>query len=152
MAYFGDKKRKYQAEWRKSRRQQWIDAKGPCKQCGSNESLEIDHINPDDKQYHTRELWSRSAAIRDAELAKCQVLCWSCHQAKTKEEHRERFFGKPNFSARTIPDEKYLMVQKLVKSGMSERKACGLVGMCRGTYSSIKNRGHRKEVFGSRGR
>lgn len=80
-----DKQREFQREWMRKRRQKWIDKNGPCRQCGSSVKLEVDHIDPDTKLLNPARLWSLSEAKRNAELAKCQVLCGACHYMKTIE-------------------------------------------------------------------
>lgn len=76
--------REYQKKWISNRRTEWIKANGPCQVCGSDQDLEVDHIDPATKSMHPARIWSRRQEIRDEELAKCQVLCESCHMAKTK--------------------------------------------------------------------
>jgi len=76
-----EQKRKYQREWYANRRKQWIEANGPCILCGSNENLEVDHIDPNQKVTH--KIWSFTESKRNEELAKCQVLCRECHMEKT---------------------------------------------------------------------
>lgn len=49
--------------------------------CGSWDELEIDHIDPSQKVDHNVFSWSQER--RDAELAKCQVLCSKHHLEKT---------------------------------------------------------------------
>lgn len=82
-----DKKRKYQREWIKNRRFEWLAENGPCKQCGSSFELEVDHIDPKDKVTHR--IWSWSKERRLEELKKCQVLCQKCHAQKSLKD-----FGK----------------------------------------------------------
>lgn len=80
-------KRAYQRNWKARRRAEWIDAQGgACAECGSRESLEVDHIDPATKLCNPTLIWSRRKAFRDAELAKCQVLCRSCHEDKSWDE------------------------------------------------------------------
>jgi len=62
-------------------RAEWLAVNGPCKQCGSSENLEVDHIDPSTKVDHNVFGWS--AARREAELKKCRVLCRKCHKLKT---------------------------------------------------------------------
>ena len=80
-----EEQRKYQREWKAKRRQEWLDANGPCVQCGSSDSLEVDHITPSTKVSHN--VWSWSEERRKEELAKCQVLCKKCHGIKTQKEN-----------------------------------------------------------------
>lgn len=75
------KKRACQVALLKARRQAWLQANGPCRQCGSSEALEVDHVDPANKVTHR--IWSWSQPRREAELANCQVLCASCHKGKT---------------------------------------------------------------------
>lgn len=85
----------YQRQWIKRRRAQWIEENGPCKVCGSWENPEIDHINPEEKELKISTLWSYKKEFRDKELAKCQVLCKSCHFKKTNKEAKEFGHGTP---------------------------------------------------------
>lgn len=87
MALTGEAKRQYQLEWIRKRRDAWIKSQGgKCVKCGSTEELHVDHIDPATKKYNPAGIWSRTAAVREAELAKCQVLCRTCHEAKTAYE------------------------------------------------------------------
>jgi len=75
------KQREYQRVWKDARRKKWLAENGPCVKCGSWRELEVDHIDPKTKTMHR--LWTYSEARRIAELAKCQILCRSCHKKKT---------------------------------------------------------------------
>lgn len=99
MPLTGDAKREYQLVWMNRRREAWLVEQGPCTQCGSWNKLEVDHVNPEEKVLNPAKLWSLSPnnPVRIAELAKCQVLCEACHEAKTItylrtacEEHRHK--------------------------------------------------------------
>lgn len=79
------KQSSYQNEWLKNRRLKWLVENGPCIRCGSAEDLQVDHIDAGAKVTHR--VWSWSNARRAAELAKCQVLCRSCHSRKTAESY-----------------------------------------------------------------
>lgn len=85
-----EKKNQYQREWVAKRRSEFFADK-VCVVCGSSRQLELDHIDPATKESHS--IWSWSKARRDAELAKCQVLCRTHHEIKTAEENRERNGG-----------------------------------------------------------
>lgn len=59
---------------------------GKCKNCGSTEKLEIDHIDPKTKDFTLGSRWHRMSKLNNEELKKCQVLCQSCHIEKTVKE------------------------------------------------------------------
>lgn len=75
-----EKQREYQRQWIARRKAEWFEGKS-CVECGSTENLELDHIDPATKI--TNAIWSWSEERRNAELAKCQVLCHDCHVKKT---------------------------------------------------------------------
>lgn len=62
-------------------RREWISLHGPCRECGGSERLEVDHIDPTTKI--DSEVWDWAPERRDAELAKCQVLCKACNTKKS---------------------------------------------------------------------
>ena len=70
--------RAYQAEWKKRRREEWLKEHGPCSKCGSGSQLNVHHIDPSIK--FTHKIWTYSKEKREAELAKCIVLCDPCHR------------------------------------------------------------------------
>lgn len=74
------KQRAYQAAWIAKRRAAFLEGK-TCAICGGVSGLEVDHLDPAEKVDH--KVWSWAAKRREAELAKCQVLCRACHQEKT---------------------------------------------------------------------
>lgn len=78
-----ERQRQYQRERAARFRSEYLFGKY-CVKCGSTERLEIDHINPATKIDNA--IWSWSKVRREAELAKCQVLCHDCHLLKTKSE------------------------------------------------------------------
>lgn len=88
MAYTGQVKRDYQLAWLKRRRDSWISENGPCAHCGSSEDLEVDHIDKATKSLQPTSVWSLTATKREIELAKCQVLCRTCHKIKSDDEQR----------------------------------------------------------------
>lgn len=55
----------------------------PCVECGEDNPLllEFDHLG--DKKFCIAECSKRSLKSIDREIAKCQVLCHSCHRIKT---------------------------------------------------------------------
>ena len=81
-----NKQREYTKNWIASRRKAWLKENDPCKNCGSWENLELDHIDPSKKVDH--KVWSWSEKRRLEELSKCQVLCHRCHKVKSICENR----------------------------------------------------------------
>jgi DNA-directed RNA polymerase subunit M/transcription elongation factor TFIIS len=78
----------YNRQYKAARRAEWFAGKC-CRYCGSTYDLQADHIDPRDKSKHIKvshNVWSWSVARREAELAKCQVLCERCHRTKSAEE------------------------------------------------------------------
>jgi 5-methylcytosine-specific restriction endonuclease McrA len=69
------------------RRRDWLFLNGPCRHCGSWDELDVDHVDPTEKEIESNVLWRGAAARRAAELAKCQVLCKICHRIKHAPPH-----------------------------------------------------------------
>lgn len=78
------KQNAYQNRHNLERRMMWINENGPCRQCGSFQDLQVDHINRLEKVSHR--IWSWSKARREEELRKCQALCKECHKKKSISE------------------------------------------------------------------
>lgn len=74
-------RRKWRRDTRRRRRDEWMKMNGPCRKCGGTDRLQVDHIDPKTKVSSDPWLWGK--ARREAELAKCQVLCTPCHNEKT---------------------------------------------------------------------
>ena len=66
----------YARRWVSARRKAFFADK-ECQTCGSTDDLQIHHRDPATKESHC--VWSWSAARREAELAKCDILCLGCH-------------------------------------------------------------------------
>jgi hypothetical protein len=79
-----DLRREYHRHWIKKRRDEFFADKS-CVQCGSLDRLELDHIDPAQKVDHKIWLWAKER--REAEIVKCQVLCFDCHCKKTSAEN-----------------------------------------------------------------
>lgn len=55
---------------------------GRCVNCGSTDSLEFDHIDESTKEFTIAKGSSFSEERWQAEIAKCQLLCKTCHITK----------------------------------------------------------------------
>lgn len=87
-------RRKYDLERYHHRRKEAIDfLGGKCNSCGSTESLEIDHIDPNKKEIPLGKMWGISKERFYKELEKCQVLCQPCHKEKNKTDNGEAQHG-----------------------------------------------------------
>jgi 5-methylcytosine-specific restriction endonuclease McrA len=57
---------------------------GRCVDCGSTDSLEFDHVDPEMKSFNIGALFATGSNERlKTELAKCVLRCSSCHMTKT---------------------------------------------------------------------
>ena len=74
--------RAYQLAWMHKRRAGYVALHGgKCKNCGSDNDLEFNHIDPSQKVSHR--IWSwRTDRILE-ELKKCELLCKTCHDKET---------------------------------------------------------------------
>lgn len=77
--------REYQARWMADRRRAFLADK-VCVECGSDDHLELDHVDPGQKVSHR--IWSWTQERRDAEIAKCRVLCRGCHVERHSRERK----------------------------------------------------------------
>lgn len=69
------------------RRQQAFERLGnKCVVCGSQDNLEIDHIDPVSKSIEISKLWSIKIELFWQEIAKCQLLCNDHHKLKSINE------------------------------------------------------------------
>jgi len=77
--------RRYQREWAASRRREYVDGQ-VCAKCGSDERLELHHLDKTTKVSHRIWTWSRDRI--EAELAKCEWWCRNCHEKHHAAEQR----------------------------------------------------------------
>ena len=105
-------RRKYQREWYAKRRADYLADKC-CVRCGATVDLRLDHIDPKTKVSHS--IWSWSQERRDAEIAKCQVLCEPCHKKKTV-QGQEHAHGEMNGHSRFV-SEQVLEMRRLFATG-----------------------------------
>jgi 5-methylcytosine-specific restriction endonuclease McrA len=58
---------------------------GECEHCGSKESLQVDHIDPEEKEFSIGSYIGYKWEKIYPELLKCQLLCIYCHIKKGQE-------------------------------------------------------------------
>ena len=83
-------RRKYMRLWMKRRRDEFFHDK-TCEKCPSSENLELHHKDPASKISHR--IWGWSKERREAEIAKCSVLCYKCHRAYEYEKMSRHGIG-----------------------------------------------------------
>jgi len=98
-----EKQREFQRLWLKQRRSEFLSDKR-CAVCGSKEKLQVDHIDRTKKTSHR--IWSWTKEKKEAELAKCQILCFECHISKTRKD-----MGHAEHNAKRYREKKCLCEQ-----------------------------------------
>src|SRR5690606_21351007 len=61
-----------------------------CVECGSQDNLEIHHLDPATKQFTLSEGWTRPWELSLEEIKGCQLLCKSCHMKRHATIHGKR--------------------------------------------------------------
>lgn len=74
---------------------------GACVSCGSDDRLQFDHVDWRTKKFNVAQNWAMKdrVAFQD-ELNKCQLLCSTCHDEKTKIDKSE--MDRPDFTHGTM--------------------------------------------------
>jgi len=84
----------YQREWMASRRQEALEARGnACQRCTATDRLEFHHRDPAEKVSHR--IFSRRWERIHTELAKCDLLCSTCHLDYTRPMLRAKALAQP---------------------------------------------------------
>lgn len=126
--------------YRKKRKDKWFKDHGPCVQCGSWENLEIDHVKPGAKDpiltVHSDRIWQWGERRREAELTKCQVLCYSCHKVKSGKEKS----GAAHHSAKLTEIDVLAIRYRCKHMGHSQVHIARDYGVSRTTINRIVNR------------
>lgn len=121
-------RREYARQWVAQRRAEWFEGKS-CVLCGSTDDLQLDHVDANTKVSH--KIWSWSRERREAELAKCRVLCRPCHDVKSA---GERAVGEAHGSVK-LTEEQVLAIRS---SALSCRKLSVIYGIHFANISKIK--------------
>lgn len=129
-------------------RAEWFAANGPCRECGSTDNLELDHIDRKDKVSHT--VWSWAPKRRQLELIKCQPLCRRCHRKKSA---AQRSSGPVRVvtKLRKISDKQVLKAVLLRKMGVPTRKIGQQMHVSHATVVRLTNAAMRGKDFHHRG-
>lgn len=135
MSYADKRKQKdYQKNWIKARRESFFNGK-VCFNCGSVDSLVLHHRNPEEKESH--KIWSWSEKRRLAEIAKCDVLCESCHISIHKEMGSFGRVGEDcNFSNLYTSD--VVEIKKRISNGETNIEIAKDFGVYPSTISKIR--------------
>lgn len=80
-----EKQRAYQRDHVRRRRAEFFAGK-TCAWCSATDDLELHHRDPSQKEAHS--IWTWAEPRRLAEIAKCIVLCGSCHKRAHSEARR----------------------------------------------------------------
>lgn len=121
----------YQRQWMARRRADWLAANGPCVDCGTWERLQVDHVDAAIKVTHR--VWSWAKVRREAELAKCEVRCHSCHVSKTTVAG-EHPHGERHSQSRLTEEQ----VCEIRASPLPKRQLGRMYGVAEYTIRSIK--------------
>lgn len=81
-----DQRRAYAREWFARRRAEILGPDAACLLCGATDELEHHHLVAAEKVTHRFTTWALARAR--AEMAKCVVLCGSCHDELHAAERR----------------------------------------------------------------
>jgi hypothetical protein len=84
--YLADPQGYHRDQYHKRRQAIYDLLGGKCVRCGTTDSLQVDHIDRAQKTMEISDNMSLKRADVLAELAKCQLLCQTCHAAKTGNE------------------------------------------------------------------
>ena len=125
----------------------WFAANGPCRECGSADHMELDHVEPGMKVSHT--VWSWTPMRRELELKKCQALCRSCHRKKTSSEHKP---GSVFIAKRKITDKQVLKAVLLREMGWTVRRIGKKLGVSHATITRLTNIAMSGKDFRHRGK
>lgn len=120
-----EERRRYHKLWMRARRTAYFSGKTCCK-CGASDRLELDHISRETKVAHR--IWSWSQERRDSELSKCQILCKSCHVAKSRIE---------NIYRRKLDNDQVDSMRRLFLSGTTVTRLSEIFTVSRRTVKRI---------------
>ena len=130
-----DRQREYARKWVAKRRSDFFADKS-CVVCGSTEELELDHVDPRLKVSHS--IWSWRRERREAEIAKCQILCRKHHVEKTL-LNGEHPVGEARPNSK-LTEAMVLEMRALSAAGLSQAKIGARFGVSKGTVQNAVSR------------
>lgn len=115
-----------------------------CVVCGATKNLHIDHINPETKTMNlSRTIHGAPWKKIENELKKCQLLCESCHKAKTLVDG-SRFknvaLGEKINHAKLTKENVLEIRQKYECENYTHEELSKLYGVSRSAITQIINR------------
>lgn len=104
MSYPPEKNKEYLRKRYAQQRASFLDyLGGRCAVCNTTEDLQIDHVDPTQKEFPVSRLWARRDLPKAyTELDKCQLLCEAHHIEKTTSEHKNGTIKHPPITHGTI--------------------------------------------------
>jgi hypothetical protein len=130
-----DQQRAYQRDRYARCRAEWFAANGPCVDCGSQEELQLDHVDPSQKISH--KIWSWSPTRREAELSKCVIRCKPCHDRKSS---GEKAVGQDNGRSKVTEVQVMEIRETYAAGGVSIHFLSAHCGVSRSAIRQIINR------------
>lgn len=136
----------YRRNLHSTRREAFFSGRS-CAFCGSTENLELDHIDPTTKDPYLRRksnhfIWRWSEERRNAELAKCQVLCHPCHVEKSRREGNFTYNtvkGSSHGSSK-LNEVQVIQIRALADTGVLHTVIADQFGVSDRTINKIVNR------------
>lgn len=91
---------------------------GKCSKCDSTRNLQLDHKNPDGKEFVVSKLWSVPEAEFNKEVKKCRLLCRSCHGKHTGKQRETGIVkstpGKTDYDSKGRKKHKKASMESLI--------------------------------------
>lgn len=131
------RQRAYQREWMAKRRADYFADK-VCATCGATVDLRLDHMDPFQKVSHN--IWSWRQTRREAELAKCQVLCADCHLEKTQQDGSRVFVSGEAHPFHKFTEEDIRDIRELASWRITRRAIANMFNVTHGIINRIVHR------------
>lgn len=133
-------------EYYHGRRKEYLEKlRGKCKQCGAEENLEFDHIDPKSKKFNIGHLLNTSKEKTIIELKKCQLLCKNCHDKKTR-KNKDFKIRNPRLSANKFNADQIRLIKAEIVKGKSYREISEKFNISKFMIHKIKSGKHWKHI------